>query len=444
MQVLVRDNNVDQALRALKKKMQREGIFREMKLRGHYEKPSEKKARERAEAVRRARKLIRKRMQREGLLPSKPRPPGAALGPKASAFPNLQVGARPQRAALISFDGLLRLTELSVSTPSEILSVLPLPLKRLKPLGLLLADRSRLAALRHGEPVGPCGIAVVEDDSQGTSNVNISSLTEVIQRNPSDPSAYNTRGAAYARVGRYGDAISDFNQALQLDPNYAPAYANRALAFRQTNRNDQALADFSRAIQADPNYGPAYIGRGNLLQSPGSLPGGAERPDGRDPPDARIGRGASCARAALPAPGRPPAGDPRLRRCHRPQPVRRRAIRRPRPEPCRHKPVRQGDRGFQRRAQREQQGRRILGLARHRLRAAGPPPGGGRELPARARRRPATHGEAGPRPRPGRRVLPGLSALPPSLARACPGHPRLWCCSARPRRGSSGSCLARG
>ena len=80
MQVLVRDNNVDQALRALKKKMQREGIFREMKLRGHYEKPSEKKAREKAEAVRRARKLIRKRMQREGLLPSKPRPVTARPG----------------------------------------------------------------------------------------------------------------------------------------------------------------------------------------------------------------------------------------------------------------------------------------------------------------------------------------------------------------------------
>src|SRR4051794_22340822 len=50
--------------------MQREGIFREMKLRGHYEKPSEKKAREKAEAVRRARKLARKRLQREGLLPA--------------------------------------------------------------------------------------------------------------------------------------------------------------------------------------------------------------------------------------------------------------------------------------------------------------------------------------------------------------------------------------
>jgi len=74
VQVLVRDNNVDQALKALKKKMQREGIFREMKLRGHYEKPSEKRAREKAEAVRRARKLARKKLQREGLLPMRPKP----------------------------------------------------------------------------------------------------------------------------------------------------------------------------------------------------------------------------------------------------------------------------------------------------------------------------------------------------------------------------------
>jgi len=80
VQVLVRDNNVDQALKALKKKMQREGIFREMKLRGHFEKPSEKKARQKAEAVRRARKLARKKMQREGLLPMKPKPAFGAPG----------------------------------------------------------------------------------------------------------------------------------------------------------------------------------------------------------------------------------------------------------------------------------------------------------------------------------------------------------------------------
>ncbi len=61
IEVHVRDNNVDQALRALKKKMQREGVYREMKMRKHYEKPSERRVREEAEAMRRFRKLRRKR-----------------------------------------------------------------------------------------------------------------------------------------------------------------------------------------------------------------------------------------------------------------------------------------------------------------------------------------------------------------------------------------------
>jgi small subunit ribosomal protein S21 len=68
VQVLVRENNVDQALRVLKKKMQREGVFREMKLRRFYEKPSERTTREKAEAVRRAHKRARKQAIREGLI----------------------------------------------------------------------------------------------------------------------------------------------------------------------------------------------------------------------------------------------------------------------------------------------------------------------------------------------------------------------------------------
>jgi len=65
MQIVVRENNVEQALRALKKKLQREGVYREMKLRRHFEKPSEKRAREFAAAVRRARKMDRKRVERD-------------------------------------------------------------------------------------------------------------------------------------------------------------------------------------------------------------------------------------------------------------------------------------------------------------------------------------------------------------------------------------------
>ena len=96
MLVQVRDNNVDQALKALKKKMQREGIFREMKLRNYFEKPSEKRVREQAEAVRRARKLARKKAQREGLLPGKA--PAARPGAPGRGGPG-RPGGPPRRAA---------------------------------------------------------------------------------------------------------------------------------------------------------------------------------------------------------------------------------------------------------------------------------------------------------------------------------------------------------
>ena len=72
MQIFVRDNNIDQALRVLKKRMQREGVFRELKAKRAYEKPSEKRIRKEAEAVRRRRKLERKKALREnGVLPKR-------------------------------------------------------------------------------------------------------------------------------------------------------------------------------------------------------------------------------------------------------------------------------------------------------------------------------------------------------------------------------------
>jgi len=89
LQILVRDNNIDQALRVLKKKMQREGIFREMRQRRSYEKPSERKNREKAEAIRRARKLARKKAQREGLIPPDPR--------KKKLLDEKKPGQRPSR-----------------------------------------------------------------------------------------------------------------------------------------------------------------------------------------------------------------------------------------------------------------------------------------------------------------------------------------------------------
>lgn len=62
LSVEVRENNVEQAIRALKKKAQRAGLFRDMKMRTFYEKPSQRRVRRRAEAVRRSRKLKLRRV----------------------------------------------------------------------------------------------------------------------------------------------------------------------------------------------------------------------------------------------------------------------------------------------------------------------------------------------------------------------------------------------
>src|SRR5690606_297965 len=93
LQVLVRDNNVDQALRVLKKKLQREGVFREMKARRAYEKPSEKRIREKEAAIGRARKEAKKKAQREGLLPKPKRKPLAGHTRSPAHIVNAQTAA---------------------------------------------------------------------------------------------------------------------------------------------------------------------------------------------------------------------------------------------------------------------------------------------------------------------------------------------------------------
>ena len=73
MQILVRDNNIEQALRVLKRKMQREGVFKDMKRIRFYEKPSDRATRAKSEAIRRRRKLARKQAIRDGLVAAPPK-----------------------------------------------------------------------------------------------------------------------------------------------------------------------------------------------------------------------------------------------------------------------------------------------------------------------------------------------------------------------------------
>ena len=66
IEVLVRDNNVEKALRVLKKKLQKDGMFRELRLRQHFEKPSLKKQRKLKESLRRIAKEKRLKRLKEG------------------------------------------------------------------------------------------------------------------------------------------------------------------------------------------------------------------------------------------------------------------------------------------------------------------------------------------------------------------------------------------
>ena len=65
IEIRVFNNNVEKAIRVLKKKMLKEGIIKELKERRYYEKPSEMRLRENKENIRRWRKAQRRRMERE-------------------------------------------------------------------------------------------------------------------------------------------------------------------------------------------------------------------------------------------------------------------------------------------------------------------------------------------------------------------------------------------
>ena len=64
--VVVKNGNVYRAMRTLKKKLQKEGLLKELKQRQYFEKPSAKKARKKAEGIKRYQRNLIKKMERLG------------------------------------------------------------------------------------------------------------------------------------------------------------------------------------------------------------------------------------------------------------------------------------------------------------------------------------------------------------------------------------------
>ena len=120
------------------------------------------------------------------------------------------------------------------------------------------------------------GVAEVANQSPQEASANLASLTDVIQRNPSSAEAYNTRGVAYAKIGKFQEAIADFNQSIKLNPNNAASLTNRALAYRGRanllrvqGKLDEARADLDKAIKLNPENAQAFHARGLIYQREG-------------------------------------------------------------------------------------------------------------------------------------------------------------------------------
>ena len=239
-------------------------------------------------------------------------------------------------------------------------------------------------------------VAERDPDNPQTASANISSLTDVIERRPNDPVAYNQRGIAYAKNG-------------QLQARRSPIFPTRS----SSTRNSPAPTPIARW--------PIARSRRTTSRSPISTRH-RRQPQLRRRPIS--GAATCCARTAIsttrwPTSTRRSASSRRTRSPYHARgliyqrqgdcvhaitdfnnaidrnPVRRGAVSGARAMPDRDRQIRRGDRGFQRRAERRQPQRRRLGQSRRRLREAGQPVQGGRVLQSRDGSRPAEF--AGPR-----------------------------------------------
>ena len=82
--------------------------------------------------------------------------------------------------------------------------------------------------------------------------------------------AHTSRGHAFARLGRAGEAMGCYRAAAEIDPRYALAHLEMGHLLMRAGRHAEALAMYKRSIKADPDYTPAHVARGHAL---GVVPG---------------------------------------------------------------------------------------------------------------------------------------------------------------------------
>lgn len=112
------------------------------------------------------------------------------------------------------------------------------------------------------------GLHFLEGEDWGRA---ISAFTSVIELEPDNTFAFDRRGIAYGRDGRYDEAIADFNQAIRIDPAFGGAYNNRGLSYYKQYRFDEAIADYDTAIGLSPDVAIFHANRGLAHSHRGDL-----------------------------------------------------------------------------------------------------------------------------------------------------------------------------
>jgi tetratricopeptide (TPR) repeat protein len=89
-------------------------------------------------------------------------------------------------------------------------------------------------------------------------------FTDVLQKHPGVPVAYNNRGRYYRTLNKFDKALEDYNKAITLNPKGYAAYNNRGKVYFETNENEKAITDYSKALEINPKYVDAYANRGGV------------------------------------------------------------------------------------------------------------------------------------------------------------------------------------
>ena len=89
--------------------------------------------------------------------------------------------------------------------------------------------------------------------------------TESIKSKPDYTPAYNNRGNAYSRIGKFQNAIEDYNKAIEIQPDYAQAYNNLGVIYYKKGDYNRAIEDYDKAIELKPDLAELYSNRGEAL-----------------------------------------------------------------------------------------------------------------------------------------------------------------------------------